>query len=367
MKLRSIQFLRAIAILLVLYIHALDMGASTAPSFQWSLFHLPYFGSVGVDIFFVISGFIITWSAGRYLGSRDAMQFLLNRFLRLIPVYWIATLLFLAIQLHHFLTRDSSFLVSPHFIINTIFLLPFLDSKTYVLPLLQQAWTLSFEWLFYLLFFLSILLSIRRKEIFVGTTILAAVIMGRIVQLTDARLIFLGNPILLEFLLGVALCRCYTYIKVSRPVAAAMLITAILIYGYEIVKGFGDIYVNDYTLNGQLSMTRFFVWGIPSALLVGGLLFLEKNASIGFIWNNRMMSFIGDASYSIYLTHVSIYGLCGAVFTRTGYFLNHDLAVFVLMLLAIIGGGVFYKWIELPILNASAKYRLPKPKKMATA
>ena len=365
MKLRSIQFLRAIAILLVLYIHALDMGASTPPSFQWSFFHLPHFGSVGVDIFFVISGFIITWSAGRYLGSRDAGKFLLNRFLRLIPVYWIATLFFLAVQLHHILSRDPSFLGSPPFIAKTIFLLPFLDRTIYVIPLLQQAWTLSFEWLFYLLFFLSILFSVRRKEIFVGTIILLAVTLVQIIQPTDIRLVFLGNPILLEFLLGIALCRCYTQIRVSRPVAAAMLITAILIYGFEIVNGFGKIDDMDYTLNGQLSMTRFFIWGIPSALLAGGLIFLEKNASLGFIWNNRTMSFIGDASYSIYLTHVTIFGLCGAVFTRTGYFLNHDLAVFVLMLLAIIGGGAFYKWVEMPVLNASAKYRLRK--KMATA
>jgi peptidoglycan/LPS O-acetylase OafA/YrhL len=365
MKVRSIQFLRAIAILLVLYIHALDMGASTGPSLQWSFFHLPYFGSVGVDIFFVISGFIITWSAGRYLGSREALRFLRNRFLRLIPVYWIATALFLAIQLHHWLKGDPSFLRSPLLIAKTIILLPVFDKTYFVLPLLQQAWTLSFEWLFYLIFFLSIFLSIRRKEIFLFATILAAVIIGRLLQPTDLRLIFLANPILLEFLLGIALCRCYTRLKVTRPLAATMLITAILIFSYEIANGFGDIYLNDYTLNGQLSMTRFLVWGIPSALLVGGCIFLEKNASLVSLWNNRMISFIGDASYSIYLTHVSIFGLCGAVFTRTGYFLNHDLAVFVLMLLAIIGGGAFYKWVEVPVLNASAKYR--SPKKMAAA
>jgi peptidoglycan/LPS O-acetylase OafA/YrhL len=71
MKLGSIQFLRAIAAILVLYAHSIDLQMGYSHSFQQDFFYWQNFGAFGVDIFFVISSFIISYSAGSYKGVRE--------------------------------------------------------------------------------------------------------------------------------------------------------------------------------------------------------------------------------------------------------------------------------------------------------
>ena len=84
---------------------------------------------------------------------------------------------------------------------------------------------------------------------------------------------------------------------------------------------------------------------------MAGCLFLEKCGRGRFIWNNRWFALIGNASYSIYLTHLSIYGLCIIAYNRWGAFPYPDLAVFLQWLLALAGGGVFYRCVEKPLLR----------------
>src|SRR4051812_12308594 len=98
MRLNSIQFLRALAVLLVVYVHAADKHLSAA-SFQQNFYFLKNFGAIGVDIFFNISGFIISYVASKYMGLWEGLGFLKKRFFRINPVYYLASLALLALLL----------------------------------------------------------------------------------------------------------------------------------------------------------------------------------------------------------------------------------------------------------------------------
>ena len=99
MKLNSIQFLRAVAALLVVYEHSMDVLVNYGVSWQQNFYHLNGFGCIGVDLFFVISGFIITYVASKYRGFDEGMQFLEKRFWRINPIYYIATIFCLIVAL----------------------------------------------------------------------------------------------------------------------------------------------------------------------------------------------------------------------------------------------------------------------------
>lgn len=363
MKLGSIQFLRAVAALLVAYAHSIDLQETfsylshKAHSLQQDFFHLEDFGAFGVDIFFVISGFIISYSAGTYKGSGDAVRFLVKRFKRIIPIYYLATLI-VVLTFIPSLIKHSRIISSPD-ILKSIILLPVFDKEQFIPPILFPAWTLSFEWFFYLLFFLTIFLRTRYKEGVLLLLITALVITGFFNQHRAYQLVFMTNPILLEFLLGVCLYWCYARVEVPKKMAFVLLITGIGICLCEIINGYERIYNAYSTLDGSMSLKRFLLWGIPAGLLVAGCIFLEKAHSLSRIWNNSLTTLLGDASYSIYLVNYMIYGLCGALYNRVGFFLTPDLAILLQLLVAVMGGLIFYRLIEKPLLQLLHKRRQP--------
>src|SRR6187402_2596848 len=94
-KIVTIQWLRAVASIMVVWIHAMYVIQTKGiDSFQTSAAYLHRFGACGVDIFFVISGFIVTLSAARY---PSPAKFIIERVLRVWPLYVIATLAFLVV------------------------------------------------------------------------------------------------------------------------------------------------------------------------------------------------------------------------------------------------------------------------------
>jgi exopolysaccharide production protein ExoZ len=92
-RLNGIQLLRAIAVLLVIHCHILDRQIATGGSIQQSFFYLQDFGASGVDIFFVISGFIITLVAHPFARMEQGLPFFIKRILRVVPLYWLVSLL----------------------------------------------------------------------------------------------------------------------------------------------------------------------------------------------------------------------------------------------------------------------------------
>lgn len=359
MRLKSIQALRALAAILVAYAHSIDLQMGFAVSWQQNFYFLQNFGAIGVDLFFVISGFIITYVAREAVGAREGGRFVLKRFIRVNPVYYVASLL------HESIALGLILLFLPPSVPLSIYtrpLPPALASTLLVVPtsatlagyklLLVVGWTLAFEWLFYVLFFLLILVGTPYKALGLFVEILLLVAAGRLFHVADFRFIFLTNPILLEFLLGVAICWVSLRgMRVPRRLALVCLLAGLAGYAYSVLHGYGDISEMRPVLSGNVAMTRVLWWGVPSALIVAGCVFLEREGRLRRLWDNRLLQSTGDASYSLYLVHLTVFALCRLAYASLGFFLNPDVAILAQVALAVAAGLAFYRYVEEPMLR----------------
>ncbi len=269
----SVQYLRAGAALLVVVFHILqwlDGGFET--------------GRAGVDVFFVISGFII-WRV-----TADSPQspgaFLWRRFSRVAPTYWLATLALTAIVLVW-----PSFLPKVHpqlgHVLLSLAFIPHLDPMGYPFPLLAPGWTLTYEAAFYLIFAACLLSPLRYRARAVTAALAAVVAIGFF--FSDPAYILLANPLLLEFAAGVWIGVAAGRRRLpSAPISAALLLAGLGILGAYAATGWRD------------EAWRALTWGVPAAAIVAGAVGLE--ARLG-CFRSKALERLGDASYSLYLFH----------------------------------------------------------------
>ena len=287
-RVESIQTLRGLAAVGVLLCHAGVLGL----------------GAAGVDLFFVISGFVIARaSAGKRPG-----QFAFDRFWRIFPLYWLMSLPWLALAY----ARD---LDTPLRTWTTITLIPFEG-----IPYLRPGWSLIYELIFYAA--ALFVLATGRWRLAV-TAFLACLAWGYVSPSPVTA--YFGYPLALNFLIGVGIARAG---PVSRNVGAWLLVggAAALVMAPDmsraaIATGDRDTYL------------RALVWGLPSAMIVAGAISLPGK------WPLQRL---GDASYSIYLIH-----LAPAVM----------LPAWAGVPLAIVMGLAVHYWIERPILAARPDFR----------
>ena len=359
MRLESIQALRALAAVLVAYCHSIDVQMQFSVSRQQRFYYLENFGAIGVDLFFVISGFIITLVARQYVGTKQGLRFLSKRFIRINPIYYVASLLFEAIVLLKTLSLLPANVAFglfasglPASLVDTLLIVPSSGRPLAYTPFLIVGWTLAFEWIFYALFFLLIWSRTPHKAEGLCVQIILLVIAGSLFHVTDYRLVFLTNPILLEFLLGVAICWVYLRVqKVPRWVSILCLLIGLAGYAYSVRFGFGNISELLPVLTGRASLRRVLWWGVPSAFLAAGCIFLEMGGQLRSVWRNRWLRQTGDASYSIYLVHLSVFHLCALAYAAWGFFLPADVAIFAQLFLAVAVSLVFYRYVEAPLLR----------------
>ncbi|QNK08300.1 acyltransferase family protein [Enterobacter sp. JUb54] len=305
----SVQQLRGIAVLLVVLFH---MTTKLRDNGIWEYgFSI---GMSGVDIFFVISGFIMMLISNR---ENNFFVFLLKRVIRIYPVYLIVATVFI-LMFYSFPGISNAHNLDKKFsLINTLTLLP-IDNN-----IVMVGWTLSYELFFYLVFAICMQFSIK-KEFSIPLVILSLFILGRLCN-ND----FLSNSVVFEFVLGI-----FSYLVYKGrcfPKSAAVKILMIFI-------SVGWMYYSPAGI-------RFIDLGIPSFIIFNSYVSLFKNAGKG------VLSTIGDASYSIYLTHLlSI----SAVFLIEHRFLgiNNPILLYISMLLpALVFGIIFHMYIEKPVIN----------------
>ncbi len=351
-KILSIQLLRGLAAVLVIHSHAIghQMKLNNGEALQRQFFHLSSFGAVGVDIFFVISGFIITLVAKKFVREHGFQDFLAKRLLRILPIYWMLTL----VELAHTLIRhpERSPLTTT---IKSIILLPIFDQGNFIFPIISLGWTLSFELYFYLIVALFLL---RKRKNFIMQLIAfmgSLVCIGLFVPgISNPLFRFITNPIIIEFLLGCLIGMLYLSGSRLKPTLSYGLIgIALLIFLSTIILGNGDTSRAESILIDDKAPIRLLLWGIPSAALVMGLLFLELNQRLQF---NRQLILVGDASYSIYLTHY----FALTVFTKFWYLSRlpfPDVFIILAVIFATVVGTGFYLLIEKKILHyLNSKY-----------
>lgn len=298
---------------------------------------LENFGAVGVDVFFVISGFIIATTTRGQASVEAAGAFLWRRFRRVAPIYWLLSLPILI-----GMARGGT--LSPDVATATFLFWPF-SGLEMTFPALGPGWTLCFEMLFYAGFGLAIAGGRRVAWGLVGTyaAMLAA---GLVVAAPVLR--FWGAPIIVEFLLGVGIVWVWRSAPPRLGLWAVGL--AVLGFGLGLVFGYGgidDVRALNDPCNG---LRRAAVWGLPSAMLVFGVVRMERTDRAPERLS-RAAAFMGDASYSIYLVHVLVIRALGRMFDSGMVALPGDAVVGLTVLASLAAGAVVHVWIERPLLR----------------
>lgn len=325
----GIQFLRFVAAMLVVFRHANEMQFAMYREFtDTSLLYLTNMGSAGVHIFFVISGFVMAHTSWNAFGRAGATaKFWLRRFLRVYPTYWIFAAAYLACHTFFLLPYK----VTLPTVAGALLLLP-----QYAGLVVGPAWTLSYEIYFYFIFGLVLFLPRRWGLLAIAAFFLGCVAIGLVTGLYKELGMIVVNPLLLEFLSGVGVAAFYRA-GYRVPFAAAVAITALSLVLFA--AGYGIDYRRLPTL---------LTWGFPGALLVFGFVGMETVGRLPVLV--RKLSFLGNSSYSLYLSHILFFDIImpplasGPVTTHIVFL---DLLVY--MGLALVFGVLCYKVIELPI------------------
>lgn len=346
MKLNSIQMLRAIAALLVVYTHSIGQMSIFADSWQQHTPARTSLGAFGVDLFFVISGFIIYRSAAGLNGRTASLNFLWHRFRRVNPAYYAATLLTVLTWLPSLIRHQRPPLTGLQ-LLSWAIPLPFPGDPERALV---QVWTLYFEWLFYLIFFLLILFRIKAKSVPLCLILCLLAILGWVLQ-DDLKgaMIFYLDPLLLEFGMGVCIGVAFKRWNPGKRTALCLLWPGIALGIFLIGTGYADFAMMAHPTIA-VKLVHTFYWGTAAALTVAGCTFLEKSGSSPRLFHNRLIGRLGDASYSMYLIHMLAFGAIAAFYLRTGFFGNPDLAIPIHAAIAVFISLLFYKWVERPLL-----------------
>jgi exopolysaccharide production protein ExoZ len=321
-KVEALQVMRALAALLVVVHHSISgkewMDTSPLNAFD--------FGAIGVQVFFVISGYIIC-----RVGSReDFWKFSYSRITRVVPIYWFFTALFLVSKLT---VSGFSELPGAGEVAASLLFVPHYSSfrPDQIWPVLIPGWTLNYEMFFYGLFAAGILIG--RPAIFSVAAIVASIGLGYLLADAGVLFKFLANPVTLFFVLGVLIAKFEVAIP-KRPVFA---LVGILIWG-----------LSD---PAPLDPTLKFLAAYASAgmILLGALSVKGGGASPAM----RFLQSLGDASYSLYLSHTIVLAVVYKVLARlnlSGYF-EFSIVVCVGLAASIAGGFISYWVIERPLMN----------------
>ena len=322
-RLPGIQVLRAVAALAVVVLHAQMVAErfSLMPPFISAA--VGHFGKYGVDLFFVISGFVITQTI--LLHAPSAGAFFVRRAWRIVPLYALLTLLAFGIRM---LTPAAWFVSPAPDIADLLLSITFLSGHN---PIIGAGWTLEFEMFFYACAALALGLAAKTPRVHwssLAYALAALAVIGQFIPWIPSPLATLLDPLLIEFVLGMIVAEFH----VTRRLPAKKLVAALV----AIASTWPD--------SGAV------LWpGICSALLV--LAAVRIGTATAAIWPVRLFAVLGDASYSIYLLQFFTLPLVGRMMFQAfdGRYPNVTLAAAVAATL--VAGWLCYRYIEQPILR----------------
>jgi len=278
----NLHALRAFAAFIVVFVH-MDLFAGPLGIPQQAL----HAGNAGVDIFFVLSGFLMVHTT--QLRPISGTQFAISRAVRVVPLYWLITLTVfgIALTLPGMLGATRPDLVG---LAKSLAFIPFQKSNGLVMPVLFVGWTLNYEMAFYMIFAVMLGLTgsrVRRTTLLAVSAIILLVLSGLVLRPAALELRFFTNSIMLEFAMGMLIA-----LAVARWDIAPMRVAAPL-FGLSLMA----LLLSAVFLEGW---PRALVSGVPAACLVLGAIWLERS---GRQVRNAHVALLGDASYALYLTH----------------------------------------------------------------
>ena len=335
-KIQNIQGLRGIAVLLVLLVHIglVEKKYSLHPILP----DFVQFGMSGVDIFFLISGFIMMrLSMNQVKDVRHAIRFLHSRILRIYPIYWFYSILVLI-----------AFFVQPDWVnssteVEINLLKSFLLIPDSGLPLLQVGWTLLHEMYFYIGFFFLLLFVRNNRTLFQASMLWMIVVISinGVFDFSDPIMKVVVNPLTLEFLAGVIVAYISTDMELKLSVLKLKWIFAfallMLLVSYIVFEAYIE------------TRFRIVMFGVPSIVLLFIVIKLEEKGYTFPSWLNV----IGDRSYTIYLSHLLVINVLGHVWQYFSFenIVTSFLFIIILIVATLAYGKYAYEWIELPMLR----------------
>jgi exopolysaccharide production protein ExoZ len=256
-------------------------------------------GAAGVDLFFVISGFVMVYSSESLFGRSNAsLTFLLRRIARIVPLYWLMTSLMLAYVLARgFGPSDAS----PLQALASYFFIPYWRPSGVIDPLYGIGWTLNYEMFFYVVFALAL---VARREIAVAGIAVLFVAFVLIVPAKDyfpRQVAYLADPLILEFVFGMGIALIYRAgARLSPAVSLLLIIAAIAELAWAMTSW-------------RVDLPRLIGWGIPAVQIVAALALIGRNVAFPAIFEE-----LGDASYALYLIHPALISVA-RILTYKGY------------------------------------------------
>lgn len=346
----NVQALRAWAATIVMFVH---LETLLRPLHD-DVSHYLVAGQVGVDLFFVISGFVMVHTMRRKPVFAGA--FFLNRIIRVVPLYWLLTLAVfaIAIVMPSLLQATSA---SPAELVRSLLFIPFVKSNGLVAPVLFVGWTLNYEMFFYLLFTIAIALTGRRLDATVSATIamiFALNIAGQLWHLKSTPWNFFTSSLMFEFAFGILLGWLQPWrapVPVRWSLSAGAVAMVALIAGPLLCP----------------AVPAFCRSGIPAAIIVWAAISAETR---GVRLDNRWVQLVGAASYSLYLTHPFALQAFGHVSARIGRPVIALVLTPVALATAIVIAIIVHRLIERPMtdwLRAKSHHQLPVVEKAEPA
>jgi exopolysaccharide production protein ExoZ len=345
MQIVAIQILRAIAAISVSIGHAQAFIAipmeRQGQAFGWS-FLLPW--GAGVDLFFVISGFIMVYSSERlFAAPGGAKIFAWRRLSRIVPLYWCAMVLLLVkIAVLHKPMPDAASVVASFF---------FIPSDTQGTgvprPIYDLGWTLNYEMFFYAVFALCIGLRRDMAVALISFCLAALTIVGLLFPLHNLQLFFWAQPIVLEFVFGMGLALLVRHgVTLPASIRYALIALGAAAFFHDFLNTVSQPRIwltpNDFL--------RVAGWGIPAAMIVAGCA-LKKSERLGENVFVRSGKLLGDASYALYLCHPIVMSAFAMAWFATGIDTRAPAYIGVAFstVLAIIASIFVYRWFEFPL------------------
>jgi exopolysaccharide production protein ExoZ len=320
---KSIQILRAFAALLVVYAH-----------FE---FTKPSIGSFGVDIFFIISGFIMA-----YIVDKNPSAFLYRRIVRIVPIYFAMTLATILLNL----VRPNWFrnvIITPAAVAKSFLFIPYRIKQSG--PILSLGWTLNYEMFFYVIIAICIALWGSRKGMVVCLTILVVLVcLGSAYPAENYILNFYSANIILEFVCGSLLYYFGVNFGMGDSRGSRYFFLLLGLASFMFL-----IYANCYLYTIPM---RFWLYGIPALFVTNMALILENKVDLKNWWH-RLGVLLGDASYAMYLVHpFVIYAFIRLIFkhVQLDSLVFRFVELIFTMVVVCAVSVVIYKFFEKPLI-----------------
>ena len=283
-----IQVLRLLAAVAVVAFHAWGVAPEGHKVPEGVLAFALAHGGHGVDLFFVISGFIIFYATHR--ANLTPGEFFRRRVERIVPLYFLVTFAVVLLALTLPETFGTEGWYTPRHILKSLAFIAFTDGE---MPVVYLGWSLEYEMYFYLA--VALLMALTR-DVWRNVAMMfsALVILGRIpgVEAALGHYAFFVDPMILDFVFGIIAASLFVNGRISWPIAVAATCAGLAV----LVANPAD---------------RVIIFGIPSACLVAAAAFVSRGR-IAPSWPERAAARLGDASYSIYLAQVQTVSLASA-------------------------------------------------------